>query len=236
METRANYVIIGAFTFSVAIAAVLFGLFTARFATDRAWDRYEIVFTESVIGLSDGSSVLYNGVNVGRVMDIGLFPGDARQVQVIVDIESGVPIHEDTIATLRLTGLTGTAAIQLSGGTPGTPMLEAPRRGLPRIESNPSALDRLVESSEGVVVTTNQVLNQLATLLDDENIGRVQQSLAALETFSTGLNEAEHPLNRMLASGAETVISTISLNVSPVTDENSAILVALTGLPCMASG
>ena len=202
METRANYVIIGAFTFSVAVAAVLFGLFTARFATDQAWDRYEIVFDESVMGLSNGSSVLYNGVNVGRVVDIGLYPGDARQVQVIVDLESDVPIHADTVATLRLTGLTGTAAIQLTGGTPGTPMIDDPRRGLPRIRSKPSPMALLLESSEGIVVTANSVLNQMTQLLDSDNIARVDRTLAALETFSDGLNDPDHPLNRMLAAGA----------------------------------
>jgi phospholipid/cholesterol/gamma-HCH transport system substrate-binding protein len=203
METRANYVIIGAFTFSVAVAAVLFGLFAARFTTDKAWDRYEILFTESVMGLSDGSTVLYNGVNVGRVIDIALAPDDPRRVLVVVDIQSDVPIHADTVATLRLTGLTGTAAIQLSGGSPGMPLIEPPRRGLPRIESQPSAISRLLESSEGIAVTANQVLNQLTRLLDDENIGRVGSSLTALETFSNELNDPEHALNRMLENGAD---------------------------------
>lgn len=202
METRANYVIIGAFTFSVAVAAVLFGLFTARFATDRAWDRYEIVFEESVMGLSNGSAVLYNGVNVGRVVDIGLYPGDARQVQVIVDIDSDVPIHADTVAALRLTGLTGTAAIQLTGGTPGTPMIENPRRGLPRIPSKPSPLALLLESSEGIVVTANSVLNRMSELFDGDNLARVDETLSALQTFSSGLNDPDHPLNRMLEAGA----------------------------------
>ena len=39
-----------------------------------------------------------------------------------------------------------------------------------------------------------------------------------------------------MASGAETVIKTMSLKVSPVIEENSAILVAFSGLPCFASG
>jgi phospholipid/cholesterol/gamma-HCH transport system substrate-binding protein len=204
METRANYVIIGAFTFLVAVAAVLFGLFAARFTTDQAWDRYEILFTESVMGLSDGSTVLYNGVNVGRVIDIALAPDDPRQVLVVVDIQSDVPIHTDTVATLRLTGLTGTAAIQLTGGSPALPLVDAPRRGLPRIQSQPSAISRLLESSEGIAVTANQVLAQMANLIDDENIDRVRTSLTAIETFSADLNDPEHALNRMLESGATT--------------------------------
>lgn len=203
METRANFVIIGAFTVLVAVAAVLFGLFTARFATDQAWDRYEILFEESVMGLSDGSSVVYNGVNVGRVVDIELNPEDVRQVRVEAEIESAVPIHEDTVATLRLTGLTGTAVVQLSGGAPEVPRLEAPRRGLPRITAQISPLNRLVESSEGIVVTANRVMSQLGELLDESNMDRVRRTLGEIETFSKALNDPASDLNRLLNNAAE---------------------------------
>ena len=60
----------------------------------------------------------------------------------------------------------------------------------------------LLESSEGIVVTANSVLNQMTQLLDSDNIDRVDRTLTALETFSNGLNDPEHPLNRMLAAGA----------------------------------
>lgn len=202
METRANYVIIGAFTLLVGVAAVAFGLFTARFATDQAWDRYEILFEESVMGLSDGSSVVYNGVNVGRVVDIQLDPGDVRQVRVLVEIEASVPIHENTRATLRLTGLTGTAVIQLSGGSPEAPLLQTPRRGLAQIPSQISPLNRLVESSEGIVVTANRVLGQLGELLDESNVDRVRQTLVEIERFSIALNDPESDLNRLMAGAA----------------------------------
>ncbi len=203
METRANFVVIGAFTVLVAVAAVIFGLFTARFATDKAWDRYEILFEESVMGLSEGSSVVYNGVNVGRVADIELYRGDVRQVRVEVEIEGAVPIHRDTVATLRLTGLTGTAVIQLSGGTPDAPLLEPQRRGLPRIESRISPLNRLVESSEGIVVTANRIMNQLGDLLDEANLDRVRDTLVQVERFSATLNDPDSDLNRLLAGAAE---------------------------------
>lgn len=202
METKANYVVIGAFTFIVAVAALLFGLFAARYATDTSWNRYEIVFDESVIGLTDGSPVLYNGVNVGRVSDIDLNPEDVRQVLVTVEVEADVPVHTDTVATIRLTGLTGTAAIQLSGGSPGTPLLETESRDPARIESVASPLNRLLESSEGIVVTANSVMNQLGTLLSDENIGRVTETLTAVESFSGKLSDPDSSVNRLLDNGA----------------------------------
>ena len=203
METKANYVVIGAFTFTVAVAAILFGLFAARYATDSAWNNYQILFDESVIGLSDGSPVLYNGVNVGRVTDISLNPEDVRQVLVTLEVDSQVPVHVDTVGTIRLTGLTGTAAIQLRGGSPDSPLLKPSGNQLPRIQSASSPLNRLLESSEGIVVTANKVLNQVDAVLSDENLGRIEATLSSLERFSGALAEPTSALNRLLANTAD---------------------------------
>lgn len=203
METKANYVVIGAFTLLVAVAAVLFGLFAARYATDSAWNSYRLLFNESVIGLSDGSPVLYNGVNVGRVTDLDLNPNDVRQVLATVDIEAQVPVHEDTVATIRLTGLTGTAAIQLSGGSPESPLLKPSDGEPPRIETVSSPLNRLLESSEGIVVTANAVLNQIDKLVRDENLERIDATLVALESLGGSLAASDGDLNRLLANTAQ---------------------------------
>ncbi|MDZ7754079.1 MAG: MlaD family protein [Gammaproteobacteria bacterium] len=198
METKANYVIIGAFTFAVAIGAMVFGLFAARYATDSAWNTYQILFNESVIGLSDGSPVLYNGVNVGRVTALDLNPKDVREVLVTVDIEAEVPIRQDTVASIRLTGLTGTSAIQLSGGSPDSSLLQAHDGVPPRIQSISSPLNRLLASSEQIVITANEVLNQLDTLLSDRNLKHVGATLASLEHMSGALADPDGALNRLL--------------------------------------
>ena len=198
METRANYIVIGAFTFAVAIAAVLFGLFAARFATDRAWNHYEVLFTESVIGLSRGSPVLYNGVDVGRVVELYLNRADVREVLARVDIDAQVPIHEDTVATIRLTGLTGTAAIQLRGGSPGSPLLRGHGEQLPRIQTVESPLARLLESSEGIVVTANRVIERLDRLFGEANLARIENVLSSTETLTAKLADDDGALQRSL--------------------------------------
>ena len=203
METKANYIIIGAFTFVVAIAAVLFGLFAARYAADTAWNNYQVVFSESVIGLSDGSPVLYNGVNVGRVTRIDLNPEDIREVIVTVQIEAQVPIHQDTVASIRLTGLTGTAAIQLSGGSPDSPLLPSESQPPERIQAISSPLNRLLESSEGIVVTANKVLGQIDAVLSDANVERITATLASLERLGGTLSNPDGSLNRLLENASE---------------------------------
>jgi len=202
METKANYVVIGAFTFAVAVAAVLFGLWAAKFTTETAWNRYEVLFTESVMGLSDGSPVLYNAVNIGRVENLTLNPADVREVIARIRIDANVPIYEDTVATIRLTGLTGTAAIQLRGGTPGTSLLRTRGDELPRIPSVTSPLNTLLESSEGILVTANRVLNQLDRLVSDENIEHIADTLESTDRLTAGMADPEGDLSRLMAGAA----------------------------------
>lgn len=221
METKANYIIIGAFTLLVAIAALLFGLYVAKSSHDSAWSIYQIRFNESVIGLSPGSAVLYNGVNVGRVSELQLNPKDLREVLVMVQIEAKVPIHKDTLATIRLKGITGSALIQLSGGSPESPLLRSIPGSPALIESVSSPLNRLLESSEGIVVTANKVLKQLDVLFSDENIKRINTTLASLEHFGGLLADPDSSLNQLLANSSEASKSLrVVLDKISVTTEN----------------
>ena len=67
METKANFVLIGAFTLATAAALLLFGLWAAKYSSERNWQEYQVVFTEPVTGLTEGSAVQYNGIGVGTV-------------------------------------------------------------------------------------------------------------------------------------------------------------------------
>lgn len=199
METRANYLLIGAFTLVVAVLALLFGLWTVRFSSGDAWNHYTIRFTESVTGLTEGSSVLYNGVDVGRVRTLGLDRDDPREVVARVQIESHVPVRQDTVATIRLTGLTGMAAIQLSGGSPDSPPLQpGPDQEWPEIQSQASPLHRLMESSEGIAATANKILLQIDTLLAEENIDNVARTLQHLEQITAALGDKGPEVSQLL--------------------------------------
>ena len=52
METRANYVLIGAFTLAAAAFMLLFGLWAAKYTSDKDWRYYDVVFDEAVTGLT----------------------------------------------------------------------------------------------------------------------------------------------------------------------------------------
>ena len=188
METRANYVLIGAFTLAVAVFALLFGLWAGKFAADDDWHEYTIRFTQAVTGVSVGSPVLYNGLEVGQITDLQLNPEDLREVIVTIQVDASIPLRQDTEAGIRLLGLTGLAAIQLSGGAPESPIFQhRPGQPPPEIAALESPLQRLMESSEGMFVTANNILLQMEKVLTDENIEEVSQTLASLRQFSDTL-------------------------------------------------
>ena len=80
METRAHHVLIGLFTLGTAVAALLFALWMSYAAGERSYQPYRILFERSVSGLSVGSRVQYNGIEVGDVTELNLNPDDPRQV------------------------------------------------------------------------------------------------------------------------------------------------------------
>lgn len=178
METRANHVLIGAFTLAVCLLAVLFALWAAKYTTEKSFAEYDVVFSEAVTGLSVGSQVLYNGISVGAVRRLSLAPDDPRKVVARVRLSADTPVKTDTRAKLALTGLTGVAIIQLSGGSPGSPALK-PREGqrVAIIATEPSAL-------QNIAANASEIVGRINTLLSDENVARVTRTLDQLDQIT----------------------------------------------------
>ena len=175
METKANYVLIGAFTLAVAVAMLLFGLWMAKYSSDRSWQAYHVVFNEPVTGLTEGGTVQYNGIAVGTVDSLSLAPQDPRRVVARIRVSADVPVKVDTRAKLSMTGLTGSTFIQLTGGSPEAPRLTV--RGdedIPVILTEASALQNIAD-------TANRLVARLDEVLSDENVARIAATLENIE-------------------------------------------------------
>ncbi|KRG42064.1 ABC transporter substrate-binding protein [Stenotrophomonas pictorum JCM 9942] len=192
METKANYVLIGAFTLIISIALLFFGLWAAKYSSDRTWQQYRVVFDEAVTGLSVGSPVQYNGIAVGSITELSLAPEDPRKVIARLRLNSTTPVKTDTRAKLAITSLTGPAIIQLSGGTPQAAALTAAsNEPIPTIATAPSALQNITD-------VANRVVERMDQLLSDENVGKITTTLAHLETISGGLADRDEGTRALL--------------------------------------
>src|SRR4249920_1093084 len=200
METRANHVLIGLFTLLVALGAVLFALWAAKYSSEREWSEYDIVFNEAVTGLSNGGVVQYNGINVGEVRKLSLDKRDPNKVIAHVRVESGTPVKIDTKAKLAIVGLaTGIAEIQLSGGSVTSPML-MPKDGqkVATIYAEESSIGKLLNSTEDITATAADVLLRLNKVLSDENVRHINQTLDHLDAVTGSLSDGKGDLRDLL--------------------------------------
>ena len=115
METRAPFVIVGAFVLA-AIAAVfgfVYWLQNTGGLAPRA--TYHVQFEGSVPGLLVGAAVLFNGIRVGEVSELNLAPDSPRRVNATISVASTTPVRADTRVGLEFQGLTGVPVVALEG-------------------------------------------------------------------------------------------------------------------------
>lgn len=192
METRAHHILIGAFTLLVVAGALLFALWLAKASISSQYDYYDIVFSQAVTGLSQGGTVQYNGIRVGEVDQLKLDPNNPSKVLVRIRVAADTPVKVDTRAKLGLVGLTGVSFIQLTGGSPGTPLLKPPGSDrIPRIQADDSALSQLLDGSQDIVSKLNDIITRASELLSSDNVHHIAQTLAHLDE-ATGAVAAQH--------------------------------------------
>ncbi len=215
METRANYVLIGAFTLITAVFLLAFGLWAAKYTSDKDWRYYNVIFDEAVTGLTEGGSVQYNGISVGSVDKLSLAPDDPRKVVAHVKLRATTPVKVDTRAKLSFTGLTGTAFIQLTGGTPNAKSLVPDNSDtVPTILTEASALQNIAE-------TANKLVARLDKVLSDENITNITQTLDNIESATGALADQREDLGALIVNArvaSEKLSTTLDTTNTAISD------------------
>ncbi|MCL6285452.1 MlaD family protein [Ruegeria sp. 2012CJ41-6] len=184
METKANYLLIGAFTLAGILGAFLFVLWLAKVNVDKQYAYYDILF-DDVSGLSTAGDVRYNGLPVGQVTALNLDKDDPSKVRVKIQVDADTPVKTDTTATLESQGVTGVSYIDLSGGsTTAKPMQQD---GV--IKSKRSALQSIFKGAPELMTKAVTLLEDLDKMVDQKNREAVTKTLANLESASGRLND-----------------------------------------------
>ncbi|MEX2482188.1 MAG: MlaD family protein [Gammaproteobacteria bacterium] len=195
MESRVSYTLVGAFVLIFGAGIVSVTLWLAAGIEDKEYERYVAYVSESVSGLNPRAPVKYRGVGVGLVAGIALDRDNPERVRLLLDIERGTPIKEDTTATVATQGITGIAFVELSGGSREAADLSA-REGdrYPEISTTPSVFVRLDTAVTGMLAEMTAVARDLSTLtervsklLDDDKQAAFGNTLANVEQITATL-------------------------------------------------
>ncbi|MFN3661600.1 MlaD family protein [Yoonia sp.] len=189
METRANFILIGAFTLAAILGTLGFFIWLASVQLDRQYASYGILF-DDVTGLDASGAVTYNGIAVGSVINLRIYENDPSKVFTTIQIDAATPVTSNTVAQLQSQGVTGVAYISLSTGEEAAEPLSNFSNGLPIIPSRRSTVQALVEDAPDILAEAKQLLQQAQVITGPENQALVNDILSNLARTSGQLDQA----------------------------------------------
>ncbi|OQY17842.1 MAG: hypothetical protein B6I36_08325 [Desulfobacteraceae bacterium 4572_35.1] len=178
MESKINYTLVGLFVVLLTAGLIIFAYWLGKNGGNQNFDRYYVYMSESVAGLSTDASVKYRGVNVGTVKDIDINPHNSEQVELLLLINRGTPIKEDTKAKLQSFGITGLTFIELVGSSKNAPLIKHNGDQIPIIPATPSTYAQIDESLRELAIKSAIALDKFDRLLSDENLDNMSKALA----------------------------------------------------------
>jgi phospholipid/cholesterol/gamma-HCH transport system substrate-binding protein len=212
MEIRAHYVAVGAFVVLMVVLAFAAVLWLARGELTAQHARYDIYFAGPVTGLREGSIVEYNGVPVGKVLDVRIDPANVERIRVNVEVDSSVLIKTDAKANVETNILSGVAFIEIAGGTQEAPVLVAQDgERYPVIASRRSRLANVYARAPQLLEKLNDMADRLNDLLGDKNRQAITETLENVRVLSTHLAERDKDLAELAGNANTAVLSLTKL-------------------------
>ncbi|MGI8706450.1 MAG: MlaD family protein [Sphingomicrobium sp.] len=198
METRSNYILVGAVTMAMLAGLLVFTVWLAGLS-NRETKCYDIYFSQAVGGLNKGSNVTFSGVPVGQIQSISLLPERPEFVWVRVEVQRETPVLQGTVAQIHGVGFTGVSEIQLSGAAQGAPSItQVGPQGCPVIPSSTSGIGAILSSAPELMERIQRLTERLTELLSDQNQDAVADILQNMERTTAVLAERAPELGQAI--------------------------------------
>ena len=235
METKANYVAVGAFVLACMFGVVVTVMWLAG-SENITYSYYTVKFHGSVTGLGKGTIVRYNGLEAGRVDDLVIDPKDSKTVLATIKVDQTYDIHSDATAAIASQGLTGGSYVELLGGTMGNPILpHSSSRDIernPKIPSVPSTFEKLELKLDSLSDKLNDTAIRVNLLLEPKNRKAFSEILANLDTITGTVARRSGDIDGTIRNTAETTrnLAIASRDLHPTLVQAKSTLLKLDAL------
>ena len=222
METKANYVAVGAFVLACVIGLVVTILWLAGVQYSQEYAYYQAHFKGPVTGLGKGTVTRYNGIEVGRITNLEFDPSDPQSVIVTMQVQPNLNIRNDSVASIESQGLTGGTYVEISGGTASAPLLVAQDdQNYPVIRTKPSTFAQLEQSAPEVVAKLNIAASRINDLLNDDNRRAIAHVLANLDETTQVIARRSADIDATIANANKTManLDQASQGIKPALDQ-----------------
>ena len=204
METRSNYVMVGAVTVALIAGVLLFIVWLAGISggSNKCYD----IYFPAVGGIDKGSGVSFSGVHVGNVAKVSLLPNRPEFVWVRIEVDQQTPVLEGTTAQIKSVSLAGANEIQLDGAQRGRPAItQLGPNGCPVIPASSSGLSALLNSAPELLERIQRLTERLTELLSDKNQNSIADILENIDKTSKVLADRAPDLAAAMQDAREAV-------------------------------
>jgi ABC-type transporter Mla subunit MlaD len=209
-EAKVGAFVLGCFAI---LAFTVIYLVNAQFSGDTAPYRTYLRYAG---GLEPGASVLFGGIDVGKVTSVRPWTSDPTKIEILIDVKQGTPLNEKSVAKLGMTSVMSSASLSITTGSNDAKRLP-PGSSIPSQEV--PSLDELASKMSTAADNANDLLVQVRGEL--EGISSDARNLLA------NLNTVTGPPTQRKVQTALDQVNTLLANESPKIDQLSDQLIAL---------
>jgi phospholipid/cholesterol/gamma-HCH transport system substrate-binding protein len=189
VETRSNFVMVGAVTVALLAGVLLFIVWLAGLS-NKATKCYDVYFAQAVGGLNKGSNVSFSGVPVGQVTKISLLPSRPEFVWVRINVDEQTPVLQGTTAQIHGVGFTGVSEIQLAGAERGRPAItQLGPQGCPVVPASSGGISALLNSAPELIDRIQRLTERLTELLNDKNQNAISDILENIDATTAEIRQ-----------------------------------------------
>ena len=131
-------------------------------------------------GLEPGASVLFGGINVGKVTSVRPWTSDRTKIEILLTVKEGTPLNEKSVAKLGLTSVMSGAVLSVTTGSNDAKRLPS-GSSIPSQEA--ASLDEIAGKMATVADNANDLIVQARGELDGIS-GDARSLLANLNTVT----------------------------------------------------
>ena len=185
-------------------------------------------------GLEPGASVLFGGINVGKIKTVQPWASDPTKIEILFNVTKDTPLNEKSVAKLGLVSVMSAASLSITTGSNNAKRL-APGSAIPSQEG--ASLDEIAGKIAGVADNAAGLITQVRGELQDitsdarsvlANLNAVtgkpnQQKIQAVLDNVNGLLATDRPkIDRLidqlnlLSQHADTTVQNVNGTVTDV--------------------
>jgi phospholipid/cholesterol/gamma-HCH transport system substrate-binding protein len=169
-------------------------------------------------GLEPGASVLYGGMNVGKVTAVRPWATDPTRIEILLEVKKDTPLNEKSVAKLGFVSVMNSAALSITTGT---------------IDAKRLPPDSTIPSREAA--SLDEIAGKLAGVADSANT-LITQAQGELNDISANMNHLLANLNAMTGSRNQKKVQAILDNVDQLITEERPKIARLTDQLAKVSG